>query len=120
MNSHDRFDGVLTGILLAGSVLKHLYIEPGGRKLFYAGICGSWNQRSAHDRNVDKARKEAGNRWAHKSLCFLAVPFFLFNTLVSCTTSWAGTPGFTPVKWTGPGCYNHRTEQNERKIRRGL
>ena len=39
--------------------------------------------------------------------------------LVSCTTSWAGTPGFTPVKWTGPGCYNHRTEQNERKIRRG-
>ena len=119
MNSHDRFDGVLTGILLAGSVLS-IYtlsqVDGNYFMLVYAvlGISavrmtGTWI----------KARKEAGNRWAHKSLCFLAVPFFLFNTLVSCTTSWAGTPGFTPVKWTGPGCYNHRTEQNERKIRRG-
>lgn len=119
MNSHDRFDGVLTGILLVGSVLS-IYtlsqVDGNYFMLVYAvlGISavrmtGTWI----------KARKEAGNRWAHKSLCFLAVPFFLFNTLVSCTTSWAGTPGFTPVKWTGPGCYNHRTEQNERKIRRG-
>lgn len=119
MNSHDRFDGVLTGILLAGSVLS-IYtlsqVDGNYFMLVYAvlGISavrmtGAWI----------KARKEAGNQWAHKSLCFLAVPFFLFNTLVSCTTSWAGTPGFTPVKWTGPGCYNHRTEQNERKIRRG-
>lgn len=119
MNSHDQFDGVLTGILLAGSVLS-IYtlsqVDGNYFMLVYAvlGISavrmtGAWI----------KARKEAGNQWAHKSLCFLAVPFFLFNTLVSCTTSWAGTPGFTPVKWTGPGCYNHRTEQNERKIRRG-
>ena len=76
MNSHDRFDGVLTGILLAGSVLS-IYtlsqVDGNYFMLVYAvlGISavrmtGTWI----------KARKEAGNRWAHKSLCFLAVPFF--------------------------------------------
>ena len=78
MNSHDRFDGVLTGILLAGSVLS-IYtlsqVDGNYFMLVYAvlGISavrmtGTWI----------KARKEAGNRWAHKSLCFLAVPFFQY------------------------------------------
>lgn len=119
MNSQDRFDGVLTGILLAGSVLSIYTLSQVDGNYFMlvylilgisaVRMTGAWIE----------ARKDAENRWVQKSLCFLAVPFLLFNTLVSCTTSWAGTPGFTPVKWTGPGCYDHRTKQQERKIRRG-
>ena len=119
MSSQDRFDGVLIGILLTGSVLS-IYtlsqVDGNYFMLIYAilGISavrmtGAWI----------KARSEAENQWVLKGLCFPAALFFLFNTLVSCTTSWAGTPGFTPVKWIGPGFYHHRTEQNERKIRRG-
>ena len=41
-------------------------------------------------------------------ICLLAVPFLLFNTLVTSSTSWAGCPGFTPFKLAGKGYYNHR------------
>lgn len=119
MSSQDRFDGVLTGILLAGSALS-IYtlsqVDGNYFMLVYAVLAvsavrmtGSWME----------ARKREGNKGVQRSLCLLAVPFFLFNTLVSCTTSWAGAPGFTPVKWAGTGCYNHRAERRDRKIRRG-
>ena len=118
MNSHDRFDGVLTGILLAGSVLS-IYtlsqVDGNYFMLVYAvlGIIavrmtGAWI----------KAGKRQGINGSQKPL-FSGGSIFSIQYAGILHHQLGRHTGFTPVKWTGPGCYNHRTEQNERKIRRG-
>lgn len=58
-------------------------------------------------------------RFLRIGICLLAVPFLLFNTLITSSTSWAGCPGFTPFKLAGKGYYNHRHHRHESWERRG-
>ncbi len=60
-----------------------------------------------------------GGRFLRIGICLLAVPFLLFNTLITSSTSWAGCPGFTPFKLSGKGYYNHRHHRHESWERRG-
>lgn len=117
--SQDLFDGILGGILLTGSVLSIYTLAQvdGNYFMLVYAILGISTVRMTGKWLEVQGKEKA--RWARRSLCILTVPFFFFNTLVSCTTSWAGTPGLTPVKRTGAGCYNHRKDRQERKIRRG-
>lgn len=60
-----------------------------------------------------------GGRFLQIGICLLAVPFLLFNTLITSSTSWAGCPGFTSFKLVNKGYYNHRHHTRESWERRG-
>lgn len=49
-----------------------------------------------------------------RNLSGLIVPLLIANVFVTCCTSWAGTPGFTPIAVRHKGYYDHRAEQQER------
>lgn len=49
-----------------------------------------------------------------RNLSGLIVPLLIANVFVTCCTSWAGTPGFTPIAIRHKGYYDHRAEQQER------
>ena len=119
--ARDLFDGLLMAILLAGSVLSiYTLTQVDGNyfMLVYAVLAISAVRMAGDWLDIGRGIKTPG-RILRAGLCLLAVPFFLFSAMITCTTSWAGTPGFTPVKWTGKGYYDHRAERSQRRIRRG-
>ena len=69
--------------------------------------------------SMNRKKGLSGGRFLRIGICLLAVPFLLFNTLITSSTSWAGCPGFTPFKLAGKGYYNHRHHRHESWERRG-
>lgn len=116
IREQDVFDGALIAVLTAGSILSiyTLYQVDGNYfMLVYAlaSISGTRLLWEAFCREKCTFRRTA--------VGLLAVPFFLCNTVIACNTSWAGTPGFTPVKLAHKGYYEHRKERLERWKRLG-
>lgn len=54
-----------------------------------------------------------------RSLCRLAVLFMTCNLFLTCTTSWAGTPGFTAPKIKHLGYYDHKAKKKEKRSWKG-
>lgn len=109
----DFFDRVLVPVLALGSIASiYTLSQVDGNYfiLFYALLVISalrmWG---------------CGNRGngLGKRILPILVPFFLMNTVITCTTGWAGTPGFTPVSLRHRGYYDHRRDITDKRIREG-
>lgn len=108
----DRFEALLLAVLLLGSLasIYTLYQVDGNYfTLFYAVLAMS---------AVGLADR-FGERGLRRQLAALAVPLFLCNALIACTTSWAGVPGLTPIHAAGRGLYDHRAERDRRREAEG-
>ena len=137
----DFFDGFLMITLLAGSAAS-IYtlsqVDGNYFMLVYAvvvistmRITGDWLKKEEPENNgitvavvskgecMSREMGRSGKDSLRIGICLLAVPFLLFNTLVTSSTSWAGCPGFTPFKLAGKGYYNHRYHRHESWERRG-
>lgn len=137
----DFFDGFLMITLLAGSAAS-IYtlsqVDGNYFMLVYAvvvistmRITGDWLKKEEPENNGTAAVRDSKDQCTIRKtglsgkdslrigICLLAVPFLLFNTLVTSSTSWAGCPGFTPFKLAGKGYYNHRYHRHESWERRG-
>ena len=71
---------------------------------------------------ISALRMGWGQNWGpavRRSLSLVLVLFFAVNTAVTCTTGWAGVPGFTPVSLRHMGYYDHRREMLDRRAREG-
>lgn len=109
----NRFDCILLPVLALGSIVSiYTLSQVDGNYfiLFYAllvvsalrmGSCGT------------------GRPWLKKAPLLVMIPFFAVNTVFTCATGWAGTPGFTPVSVRHKGYYDHRGEAAQRRILEG-
>ena len=71
---------------------------------------------------ISALRMGWGQNWGpavRRSLSLVLVLFFAVNTAVTCTTGWAGVPGFTPVSLRHMGYYDHRREMLDRRAGEG-
>lgn len=101
----DRFDCVLLPVLALGSVFSiyTLYQVDGNYFiLLYALLVVSTAGMIGEKWNL------SGNHGLRKGLLGLAAPVMACGLFLTCLTSWAGTPGFTPVKLFHRGYYDHR------------
>ena len=107
------FDCILIPVLALGSLasIYTLYQVDGNYFiLFYAVLV------------ISALRMGWGQNWGpavRRSLSLVLVLFFAVNTAVTCTTGWAGVPGFTPVSLRHMGYYDHRREMLDRRAREG-
>ena len=107
------FDCILIPVLALGSLasIYTLYQVDGNYFiLFYAVLV------------ISALRMEWGQNWGpavRRSLSLVLVLFFAVNTAVTCTTGWAGVPGFTPVSLRHMGYYDHRREMLDRRAGEG-
>ena len=107
------FDCILIPVLALGSLasIYTLYQVDGNYFiLFYAVLV------------ISAQRMGWGQNWGpavRRSLSLVLVLFFAVNTAVTCTTGWAGVPGFTPVSLRHMGYYDHRREMLDRRAREG-
>ena len=107
------FDCILIPVLALGSLasIYTLYQVDGNYFiLFYALLA------------VSALRMGSGQNWGgavRRSVSLVLVLFFAVNTAVTCTTGWAGEPGFTPVSLRHMGYYDHRKEMLDRRAREG-
>ncbi len=137
----DFFDGFLMITLLAGSAASIYTLSQVDGNYFilvYAvvvistvRITGHWFKIEEEEDTVPAAarmgegdfmsrKKElSGGCFLRIGICLLAVPFLLFNTLITSSTSWAGCPGFTPFKLVNRGYYDHRHHRHESWERKG-
>lgn len=108
----DRFEALLLAVLFLGSLasIYTLYQVDGNYFTLLYGVLAI----SA----VGLADRLEGQE-IRRQLAALAVPLFLCNALIACTTSWAGVPGLTPVYGSGRGIYNHRAERDRRREAKG-
>lgn len=107
------FDCILIPVLALGSLasIYTLYQVDGNYFiLFYAVLV------------ISALRMGWGQNWGpavRRSLSLVMVLFFAVNTAVTCTTGWAGVPGFTPVSLRHMGYYDHRREMLDRRAGEG-
>ena len=107
------FDCILIPVLALGSLasIYTLYQVDGNYFiLFYAVLV------------ISALRMGWGQNWGpavRRSLSLVLVLFFAVNTAVTCTTGWAGVPGFTPVSLRHMGYYDHRREMLDRRAGEG-
>lgn len=107
------FDFILIPVLALGSLasIYTLYQVDGNYFiLFYALLV------------ISALRMGCGQNWGaavRRSVSLLLVLFFVANTAVTCTTGWAGVPGFTPVSLRHMGYYDHRREMLDRRAQEG-
>lgn len=107
------FDCILIPVLALGSLasIYTLYQVDGNYFiLFYAVLV------------ISALRMGWGQNWGpavRRSLSLVLVLFFAVNTAVTCTTGWAGVPGFTPVSLRHMGYYDHRREMMDRRAGEG-
>ena len=107
------FDCILIPVLALGSLasIYTLYQVDGNYFiLFYAVLV------------ISALRMGWGQNWGpavRRSLSLVLVLFFAVNTAVTCTTGWAGVPGFTPVSLRHMGYYDHRREMLDRRAKEG-
>ena len=112
-HSLNLFDCILIPVLALGSLasIYTLYQVDGNYFiLFYAVLV------------ISALRMGWGQNWGpavRRSLSLVLVLFFAVNTAVTCTTGWAGVPGFTPVSLRHMGYYDHRREMLDRRAREG-
>lgn len=115
-NSPIQFDCVLIPILALGCIasIYTLYQVDGNYFiLFYALLTVSCVCM------ISKKWKNTAGDSLKRGLVRLAVPLVACNLFLTCLTSWAGTPGFTPVKLVHKGYYNHRQQNAERHRKKG-
>lgn len=101
----DKFDCVLLPVLALGSVFSiyTLYQVDGNYFiLLYALLVVSTVGM------IGKKWDLSENHSLRKGLCGLAAPVMACSLFLTCLTSWAGTPGFTPVKLIHRGYCDHR------------
>ena len=107
------FDCILIPVLALGSLasIYTLYQVDGNYFiLFYAVLV------------ISALRMGCRQNWGpavRRSVSLVLVLFFVVNTAVTCTTGWAGVPGFTPVSLRHMGYYDHRREMLDRRAREG-
>lgn len=107
------FDCILIPVLALGSLasIYTLYQVDGNYFiLFYAVLV------------ISALRMGWRQNWGpavRRSLSLVLVLFFAVNTAVTCTTGWAGVPGFTPVSLRHMGYYDHRREMLDRRAGEG-
>ena len=107
------FDCILIPVLALGSLasIYTLYQVDGNYFiLFYAVLV------------ISALRMGWGQNWGpavRRSLSLVLVLFFAVNIAVTCTTGWAGVPGFTPVSLRHMGYYDHRREMLDRRAGEG-
>ncbi len=137
----DFFDGFLMVTLLVGSAASIYTLSQVDGNYFilvYAVVVISTVRITGHWFKIEEEEDTAagvasmgegesmnrkkglfGGRFLRSGICLLAIPFLLFNTLITSSTSWAGCPGFTPFKLSGKGYYDHRHHRHESWERRG-
>ena len=107
------FDCILIPVLALGSLasIYTLYQVDGNYFiLFYAVLV------------ISALRMGCRQNWGpavRRSVSLVLVLFFVVNTAVTCTTGWAGVPGFTPVSLRHMGYYDHRREMLDRRAKEG-
>lgn len=108
----DRFEALLLAVLLLGSLasIYTLYQVDGNYFTLLYGVLAISAVGLADRLNGQGIKR---------CLAALAVPLFLCNSLIACTTSWAGVPGLTPVQAAGRGFYDHRAERDRRREAEG-
>jgi hypothetical protein len=128
----DFFDGFLMITLLIGSaasIYTLAQIDGNYFILVYAvaaistvRITGYWLKTEETENIAAVTTGSAAvetKKILRSGICLLAVPFFLFNTLIASSTSWAGCPGFTSFKLVNRGYYDHRHHTHKSWERRG-
>ena len=128
----DFFDGFLMITLLIGSaasIYTLAQIDGNYFILVYAvaaistvRITGYWLKTEETENIAAVTTGSAAvetKKILRSGICLLTVPFFLFNTLIASSTSWAGCPGFTSFKLVNRGYYDHRHHTHKSWERRG-
>lgn len=109
----DLFDGILIPVLALGclaSIYTLYQVDGNYFILFYSLLV------------ISALRMGCGQNWGaalRRSVSLVLVSFFIVNTAVTCTTGWAGVPGFTPASLRHMGYYDHRREMLDRRTREG-
>lgn len=107
------FDCILIPVLALGSLasIYTLYQVDGNYFILFYAVLVISALRMGWGQNCGPA--------VRRSLSLVLVLFFAVNTAVTCTTGWAGVPGFTPVSLRHMGYYDHRREMLDRRAREG-
>lgn len=118
----DGFERVLIPVLGLGcvaSIFTLSQVDGNYFMLFYGLLIIS------SVRMPDLGREGAGegsgikSRSGWRELYLYLVPFLLCSVPLTCATGWAGTTGFTQIKLSHRGYFNHREAGAERRVSQG-
>lgn len=87
--------------------------------LFYALLVISALRMAGGRNRPAKARGLFGAGRLGRALRLVIMCFMVSNVPVTCLTSWAGNPGFTPVSLRHKGYYSHRRDAKRRREEKG-
>lgn len=109
----ELFDRVLLPVMALGciaSIYTLSQVDGNYFILFYALLVISALRMAG-------SRPESGR--TGRALCFIIMCFMVCNVPVTCLTSWAGNPGFTPISLKHKGYYNHRQDTDLKRMETG-
>ena len=119
------FDLVLVPVMALGciaSIYTLSQVDGNYFILFYALVVISSMRMAGGigEAGVEKAGiEEAGAGKAGRLCCLTVILFMVCNVPITCLTSWAGNPGFTPISLKHRGYYDHRREALVRRREKG-
>ena len=109
----ELFDRVLLPVMALGciaSIYTLSQVDGNYFILFYALLVISALRMAG-------SRPESGR--TGRALCFIIMCFMVCNVPVTCLTSWAGNPGFTPISLKHKGYYNHGQDTDLKRMETG-